>query len=129
MLWGVLTSGCSAGMSAVGLTECDNSMTCCIKKFPLDPAGACGASTADIQAAVAAGVVMGTVLQRRADDGAGEGEKADDPDEGWQEHCRDNYVLCKSQKKPQWIGPCYDCLRLCEGQRQWPFHMCWQKAR
>ena len=52
-----------------------------------------------------------------------------DPDEGWREHCRDTYVLCRDQKKPRWTGNCYDCFRWCEGQRQWPFHMCRQKAR
>jgi hypothetical protein len=56
-------------------------------------------------------------------------EETDDPDEGWREHCRDTYVLCRDQKKPRWVGTCYECFRWCEGQRQWPFTMCWQKRR
>lgn len=106
-------------------------MTCCIQKHPYDPVGACGATATDIEVAIEAGVLVENALQRRTDEGAGEGEgeEAGDPDEGWREHCRDTYVLCKSQKKPRWEGPCYDCFRWCEGQRQWPFHMCWQKTR
>jgi hypothetical protein len=130
MSCGVLTSGCSAGTAAMGLGDCgNNTMTCCIKKYPYDPVGACGATAADIEEAIEVGVMVENALQRKADEGAGEGEEADDPDEGWREHCRDTYVLCQSQKKPRWVGPCYDCFRLCEGQRQWPFQMCWQQPR
>jgi hypothetical protein len=104
-------------------------MTCCIQKYPFDPVGACGATAADIAEAIEAGVKVEGVLQRRTDEGAGKGEEANDPDEGWREHCRDTYVLCRDQKKPRWVGNCYDCFRWCEGQRQWPFQMCWQKTR
>jgi hypothetical protein len=133
VLWGLLASGCSAGTAAMGLSDCgNNTMECCIKKYPYDPVGACGATALDIEEAIEAGVMVEMVdhaLQRRTDEGAGEGEKADDPDEGWREHCRDTYVKCRDQKKPRWIGPCYDCFRWCEGQRQWPYHMCWPKPR
>ncbi len=132
MLGSVLVSGCSAGSAAIGLSDCgNNTMTCCIQKYPYDPVGACGATATDIAAAIEAGVLVENALQRRTDEGAGEGEgeEAGDPDEGWREHCRDTYVLCKDQKRPRWEGPCYDCFRFCEGQRQWPFHMCWQKTR
>jgi len=130
VLWGVLALGCSAGTAAVGLSDCgNNTMTCCIQKYPYDPVGACGATAVDIEEALKVGVAVESALQRRTDEGVGEGEEANDPDEGWREHCRDNYVRCKDQKKPQWVGPCYDCFRWCEGQRQWPFHMCWPKPR
>jgi len=106
-------------------------MTCCIKKHPYDPVGACGATAADIETAIEAGVIFENALQRRANEGAGEGEGEDagNPDEGWREHCRETYVLCRDQKKPRWVGRCDDCFRWCEGQREWPFHMCWQKTR
>lgn len=130
-LAGTLVLGCSAGTAAVGLTDCNNSMTCCIKKYPYDPVGACGATAADIEEAIKAGAVIETALQRRTDEGAGEGEgeEADDPDEGWREHCRETYVRCRDQKKPRWVGRCDDCFRWCEGQRQWPYHMCWPNPR
>ena len=79
--WSLLTSGCSAGTAAVGMGDCNNSMTCCIKKFPFDPVGACGAVAADIEAAIQAGVLIEGALQSKADE---------DPDDGWREHCRDN---------------------------------------
>ncbi len=130
VLWAMLAPGCSAGTTAIGLSDCgNNTMTCCIQKHPYDPAGACGATAADIVDAIEAGVNVENALQRRTDEGAGEGEGADDPDEGWREHCRDTYVWCQDQKKPRWLGPCYDCFRWCEGQRQWPYHMCWPKQR
>ena len=101
-------------------------MTCCIKNYPYDPVGACGATTSDIAEAIKVGARVENALQRRSDEGEGEGEGAeeDDPDEGWQEHCRATYVQCRSQMDPRWRGDCYACFRLCEGQRQWPFHLC-----
>jgi hypothetical protein len=62
-------------------------------------------------------------------DEATQGTDVDDPDEGWREHCRDNYVLCRDQKKPRWVGDCYACFRNCEGQKQWPFDLCHPKRR
>jgi hypothetical protein len=103
-------------------------MTCCIKKYPYDPVGACGATASDIAEALKTGSTFENALQRRSDEGAGEEEEGDDPDEGWQDHCRDTYVQCKSQMNPRWKGDCYACFRLCEGQRQWPFHLCKPKT-
>jgi hypothetical protein len=37
--------------------------------------------------------------------------------EPWKQVCIDAYVQCIQQK---WTGRCYDCLRYCEGQREWP---------
>lgn len=103
----------------------DSTMLCCIKKHPHDPVGACGATPSDLDAAVRAGARLEQALQRRTgDDAEEEDEEADDPDEGWREHCRDTYVQCRGQMNPRWKGDCYACFRLCEGQRQWPFHLC-----
>jgi len=144
LLWALFVSGCSATahstanrptlLAQTTPMDCrlgDSTMVCCVKKHPYDPAGACGAVASDIEAAVKAGARVENALERRADDGAGEGagEESDDPDEGWREHCRDTYVRCQDQKKPRWVGPCHDCFRWCEGQRQWPYHMCWPKQR
>ncbi|SEK74851.1 hypothetical protein SAMN05444354_102237 [Stigmatella aurantiaca] len=41
----------------------------------------------------------------------------------WKQECIRNYVAC--QNETDWQGPCYDCLRRCEGQQDWPFGMCW----
>lgn len=39
----------------------------------------------------------------------------------WKQECIDNYYYCQQYK---WKGNCYDCLRLCEGQRRWPVDKC-----
>ncbi len=49
---------------------------------------------------------------------------AEDPDEGYRQHCIDMYVLCQHRK---WSGNCHDCLRYCQGQKQWPFNICTKK--
>lgn len=45
----------------------------------------------------------------------------------WKQDCIRNYVYCKT--KPDWAGPCYACLRRCEGQQQWPFSMCQPRGK
>lgn len=45
--------------------------------------------------------------------------------------CRpvDSTMACCIKKHPyDPVGAC-DCFRWCEGQRQWPYHMCWPKQR
>lgn len=94
---------------------CSDSETCCVQTHPGNPE-ACGLSAAEAAAilAGAAGAELATSATT----------SEDDPDEGWRQHCIDTYVLCRSQKKPRWVGDCYECFRNCEGQRQWPFAQC-----
>jgi hypothetical protein len=109
-------------------TDClpgDSSMVCCIKKFPLDPVGACGATASEAEQVLSA---VRTVEQSAQQATAAAAEE-DDPDEGWKQHCIDNFVHCRSQKRPRWVGDCYACFRNCEGQRQWPFDTCYPKRR
>lgn len=40
----------------------------------------------------------------------------------WKQRCIKNHYACKQE--PDWTGPCYDCLRRCEGQQEWPLSMC-----
>jgi hypothetical protein len=138
-LMGVLDASCaSAGHPAAvsptylaqsAVTDCrpgDSSMVCCIKKFPLAAMESCGATAAEV-----AGVLNGIkILSEAAHSESGQPVETakesakDDTDEGWREHCRETYVLCRDQKKPRWVGDCYACFRYCEGQRQWPFDGC-----
>ncbi len=118
-------------LAQAALTKCEvgePSMNCCIKKYPLTPAESCGASAADIAEVLNGARVLNEAAQA-AEDSAKANEEEEDPDEGWREHCRDVYVLCRDQKKPRWVGPCDDCLRNCHGQKQWPFHWCHPKER
>jgi hypothetical protein len=39
----------------------------------------------------------------------------------WKQRCIRSYVDCQNE---EWTGSCYDCLRYCEGQQEWPFNQC-----
>jgi hypothetical protein len=146
VVWGLLVSGFSTGahstesqptlLAQAAVTDCrpgESSMVCCIKKYPWDPVGACAASREEVARVLRALETAHEAVKEDEEEAIQRAKEVaaeeDDPDEGWREHCRDTYVLCRDQKKPRWKGNCYDCFRWCEGQRQWPFHMCRQKTR
>ena len=97
---------------------CMDSVTCCVQRNPGN-SEACGLTASEAAAILAAGAAVTAATLSTTDE-------EDDPDEGWRQHCIDTYVLCKSQSKPRWVGDCYACLRNCEGQRQWPFSLCYR---
>jgi len=111
----------------------DSSLVCCIKKFPGTPMESCGATALEVAEALNGVKVLNEASQPAGDEAAGAdgGKDAaaedDDPDDGWRQHCKDTYVACKDQK--DWVGDCYACFRYCEGQRQWPFHLCTRKGK
>lgn len=39
----------------------------------------------------------------------------------WKQRCIDAYYDCQQHN---WTGNCHDCLRLCEGQQEWPEEKC-----
>lgn len=134
MLLGVLASACSAGvhstasrptyLAQAALTKCEvgePSMNCCIKKFPLTPAESCGATAADIADALEGAKVLNEATQATEPEATKKPKEEGDPDEGYRQHCIDMFVLCQHRK---WTGNCHDCLRYCQGQKQWPFHLC-----
>ena len=108
-------------------------MVCCIKKFPSTPMESCGATAAEVAEVLNGAKVLNEAAQPDAAEATEEREardaasQEDDPDDGWRQHCRDTYVSCKDQKG--WVGDCYACFRYCEGQRQWPFHLCTRKGK
>jgi hypothetical protein len=138
LVWGAFASGCSAGrahyaysggtthytytssrpvvLAQAATMDCrpsDSTMTCCIKKHPQDPVGACGATQSEVDQ------VLRVV---RA------GSDADDDDYSnnaslpeWKQDCIRKYNRCQDRK---WTGKCDDCLRRCEGQHEWPRDMC-----
>ncbi|WP_141593667.1 hypothetical protein [Myxococcus sp. AB056] len=103
---------------AYALASCTDTVSCCIQRNPGVP-DACGLTAAE------AAAYVGTMdaAMKRANEKAEE-EEDDDADDGWKEHCINTYVACRDEKKPRWQGDCYACFRLCEGQKQWPFHEC-----
>lgn len=98
-------------------------MVCCIKNFPATPVQSCGATVVEVAEVLNGAQVLGEAAGA-ADEGAqgkADEDAAEDPDEGYRQHCIDMYVLCVHRK---WTGNCHDCLRYCQGQRQWPFNIC-----
>lgn len=46
-------------------------------------------------------------------------------DDDWRAQCRALYTQCKNHNwgfKKGW--DCHECFRNCEGQQEWPFHLC-----
>lgn len=39
----------------------------------------------------------------------------------WKQDCIRKYNRCQDRR---WMGNCHDCMRLCEGQHEWPEEMC-----
>jgi len=120
----VLVGGCASTSSthhqvlylAQNVVECgptDSTVSCCIKQHPGDPerCGIAAPPKPDVEDTV------------RAAQAASESpkDKEADPDEGYRDHCIGMYVLCQQRK---WSGNCHDCLRYCQGQKQWPFNVC-----
>ncbi len=95
-------------------------MNCCIKKFPLSPVESCAATEVQVLE-ILNGLRMAYEAAKKAGDAENDfANNADLPE--WKQECISNYVACKSE--PDWTGPCYACLRRCEGQQRWPFAMC-----
>jgi len=44
----------------------------------------------------------------------------------WKQRCIRSYVDCKNEG---WTGSCYQCLRYCEGQQDWPFNQCRKRRK
>ncbi len=100
------------------LASCTDTVSCCIQRNPGMPE-MCGLTASE----AAAHTATLNAAMRRAQD-TSKGEEDDGADDGWREHCTEQYVRCRDQKKPRWIGDCYACFRYCEGQREWPFRDC-----
>jgi hypothetical protein len=88
-------------------------MTCCIKKHPYDPVGACGASPSEVEQ------VLRAVRSDVDEDEDDFSNNASLPK--WKQKCIEAYNDCQNDG---WTGDCHDCLRLCEGQRKWPTKQC-----
>jgi hypothetical protein len=111
-------------------------MSCCIQNHPLTFIESCGADPLEAARILIAleqlggDVRPGTATMASKDDSeAAEADSAVTDDFAnnadlpeWKQECIRNYVAC--QTEPDWRGPCYSCLRRCEGQQQWPFKMC-----
>jgi len=97
-------------------------VACCIKNYPLSPAESCAASPEEILKTLA---FMEAAFQSEqytedADEDADDfANNAHLPE--WKQRCIKGFVDCENKR---WLGNCYDCLRYCEGQREWPGQAC-----
>jgi hypothetical protein len=117
----MLAAGCATASLACQPGE--PSTDCCIKKFPLSPMESCAASPSDVDRMlrlIAASLAVNEAAQTV--NGVIEDDLVNDKDmPRWKQRCIDLYVACIDKK---WLGSCYDCIRLCEGQQQWPQDKC-----
>jgi hypothetical protein len=92
--------------------SCWNSVSCCVQNHPLTPVQSCGADP--MKAAEILEALGQLEAAAQALEAAGRLPK-------WKKKCIEKYARCKQEK---WVGNCYDCIRRCEGQHEWPQDMC-----
>lgn len=110
--------------------SCWNTVSCCVQKHPLTPAQSCGADPLE------AAKILKTLerlyatahpeVKEAAEADVAQVEQEEDwtsiaqlPE--WRQRCIKSYYACMNNG---WTGRCDDCLRRCEGQREWPTSMC-----
>jgi hypothetical protein len=96
--------------------QCIDSETCCVEAHPSNPA-ACGLTAAEAATLTAAGAAATTTHSSTAE--WDDAHNANLPE--WKRRCIRTYGDCVERG---WTGSCHDCLRRCEGQHDWPIHMC-----
>jgi len=99
---------------------CTDTVTCCLQRNPGAPE-ACGLSASEAASLMAGAKAAG----RAAAETDGATQEWDDSHNAalpeWKRECIRFYGDCREGKLS---GPCYDCLRRCEGQQEWPISMC-----
>ncbi|GHG84107.1 hypothetical protein GCM10012319_39390 [Comamonas sp. KCTC 72670] len=125
----VASLGCSSSATgkasrrdAYALATCTDTVSCCIQRNPGMPE-MCG-----LTASEAASHMAGVKMAVEAAEGA-PAEWDDSHNEAlpeWKRRCIRDYAACKDGG---WKGPCYDCLRYCEGQQEWPTDQCFPSKK
>lgn len=119
-----LLGGVAAGCAAALCQPSEPSVNCCIKKFPLSPVESCAATEAEAFE-VLNGLKMAYEAAQAAEDAEDDFANNEHLPE-WKQRCIRNYVDCKNEG---WMGSCYQCLRSCEGQQDWPFNQCRKRRK
>jgi hypothetical protein len=83
----------------------------------------CGATAAEVTEVLNGVRVLGEATEAVTEQASEKPDEVaeEEPDEGYREHCINMYVMCVNRK---WTGNCHDCMRYCQGQKQWPFNIC-----
>jgi hypothetical protein len=95
-------------------------MSCCIKKYPTSPAESCAASREEILATLMGLTSAYEAMSYTEDEGVDDFTNNSHLP-GWKQRCIRGFVDCENKR---WTGNCYNCLRRCEGQQEWPIGMC-----
>jgi hypothetical protein len=100
--------------------NCTDTVTCCVQRNPGAPE-ACGLSASEAASLMAGAKAAGRAAAQTdsATQEWNDSHNAALPE--WKRECIRFYGDCKDSR---FSGPCYDCLRRCEGQQSWPFEMC-----
>ena len=107
---------------AVDCKPGESSVVCCIKKFPTTATESCGATASEVADVLnSARALNQTAKAEDADDFANNALLPE-----WKQECIRRYVDCKNEG---WTGNCYDCIRSCEGQQEWPFSKCRERRK
>jgi hypothetical protein len=117
---------------------CWDTVSCCVERNPFTALESCGADpmrVAEILKALAevyATLESTPTTEAAQTEGGTEAAQTGDQAEaagrvpGWKRKCITMYVKCQNQG---WVGNCYDCIRRCEGQHEWPEDMCYDPRK
>lgn len=114
---------------------CWDSVSCCVQRNPLTAVQSCGADPARVASILKTFETFYATahpeMKEAADKDVAEVTQAEDwtsiadlPE--WKQRCIKSYYACQDKG---WTGKCDDCLRRCEGQREWPTSMCRPRPR
>ena len=118
-----IATGTASRRDAYALATCTDTVTCCLHRNPGMPE-TCGL-TASEAASHMAGVKMAVEAAEEAP--AKWDDAHNDALPEWKRECIRFYGDC--QTEPGWTGTCYDCLRYCEGQHEWPTNQCFPSKK
>jgi len=138
-----LMGGCSSGAHSIASRPpetnpptylapltCWDSESCCVERNPFTAVESCGADPTRVvsilkRLAEAYATLESTSGAETPPTAEGtettQAEAAAQRVPPWKKKCIEKYVRCVNEN---WAGRCDGCLRRCEGQREWPQHMC-----
>lgn len=113
---------------------CWDTVSCCVERNPFTAVESCGVDLTRVASILktlaeayatletSTGTEAGPAAEDTAPTQTGtQAEAAGKRTPKWKKNCIQKYVDCQEKRL---LGPCYDCLRRCEGQREWPKQMC-----
>lgn len=109
---------------------CWDTVSCCVQRNPFTAPQSCGADPAKVESILKTFEMLYATAHPEAKEAAEADVASVEQSEDWtsianlpewKQRCIKSYYACKDKG---WSGKCYDCLRRCEGQREWPTSLC-----